>query len=111
MKPKRLPSILKLPIQELKNALVSTYGDRFAGLYLYGSYARGDFNDQSDVDLLVAIRGEVKTGREISRMGKVIAELSLKYDQLLTIYPVPASWLKDRKSPFFENVRAEGVLV
>jgi antitoxin ChpS len=43
----------------LKQRLERHFGDRLAGVYLYGSRARGDHRDDSDVDVAVAFNGEV----------------------------------------------------
>ena len=33
----------------------SIFSDKISDAYLYGSYARGDFDDESDVDILVTV--------------------------------------------------------
>lgn len=48
---------MRTALLELKQALVQMYGERLEGIYLYGSYARGDFTQDSDVDVLVVLRG------------------------------------------------------
>jgi predicted nucleotidyltransferase len=42
----------------LKAGLAEIYGDRLAGLVLYGSQARGDAREDSDVDVAVVLRGD-----------------------------------------------------
>ena len=42
-------------IAELKVGLDGVYGDRLKGLYLYGSYARGEEDTESDLDILVVL--------------------------------------------------------
>ena len=44
--------------QEVKQALTELYGERLDRVILYGSYARGDFHAESDVDYLVVLRDE-----------------------------------------------------
>ena len=36
-------------MKELKQGLAHIYGDKLKAVYLYGSYARGDYRDGSDV--------------------------------------------------------------
>jgi predicted nucleotidyltransferase len=43
MKAHEIPQSVRLALEELKGALVEVYGERPEGVYLYGSYARGDF--------------------------------------------------------------------
>ena len=34
------------------------YGDDIEAIYLYGSYARGDFDEDSDIDFAAIVKGE-----------------------------------------------------
>lgn len=104
-----LPEAVERGLDELKEALAGVYGERLQGIYLYGSYARGDFGPDSDVDLLVAVEGEVKPTREMDRLSGIVADICLRHDLLMAVYPVPADWLAGRKSPLFENIRREAV--
>jgi predicted nucleotidyltransferase len=104
-----LPEAVEQGLVELKQALAGVYGERLKGIYLYGSYARGDFTADSDVDLLIALEGQVKPTREIDGLSGIVADICLRHDLLISVYPVPAEWLVERKSPVFENIRREGV--
>lgn len=104
-----LPQAVQQSLEALKQALASVYGERLKGVYMYGSFARGDFDADSDVDLLVALEGDVKPTREIDRLSTIVADICLRYDLLLSVYPVPVEWLTGRESPLFENIRREGV--
>ena len=44
-------------IKKCRSLLQAQYGDRFAGLLLYGSQARGDAEPGSDLDLLALLNG------------------------------------------------------
>ena len=43
-------------LAELKMRLSGLYGNRLVGVYLFGSYARGDWGVGSDLDILVVLR-------------------------------------------------------
>lgn len=43
-------------MKELKAGLVRIYGDRLKAVYLYGSYARGDYRPGSDVDVMILLK-------------------------------------------------------
>ena len=83
---------------------------RVSGIYLYGSQARGDYHADSDVDLLIILKGEIMAGDEINRLCELVSDLCLRYNLLSAILPVPEEWLKTRKGPFFENIHGEGVI-
>ena len=67
----RLPPALTQTLSQLARGLRELYGDRFRGLVLYGSYARGEAAEGSDVDLLVLLDGPVQSVRELLRMEPV----------------------------------------
>jgi len=43
------------------------YGDRLVKMVLFGSQARGEADADSDIDVLVVLKGEVNPGEEIKR--------------------------------------------
>ena len=110
-KGRKLPPGVRAAMEKVKESLAEIYGNRLRGIYLYGSYARGDFTEDSDIDLIVALDAPVNTWEEISRLSEVLSDICLAWDVLVSVYPVPAEWLTVRRSPLFENVRREGVLL
>jgi uncharacterized protein len=96
-------------IAEARALLEREYGDRLAGVILFGSQARGDAEPGSDVDLLVVLRGEVSAGAETSRLSWPLAELSLRHDTVVSCVFVSESRYRTERSPFLINVRREGV--
>ncbi len=96
-------------IAELKIELDGVYGDRLKGLYLYGSYARGEEDDESDLDILVVLEQLDRYAAEVNRTGELTSDLSLKYG--ITISPVfvrETEWLHG-DTPFLSNVRDEAI--
>ena len=96
-------------LEEFKKEIEKLYGDRLKEIILYGSYARGDFTEESDIDLLIVLKGKVVPGREIDRMIDIITEINLKYGGLISVYPVSEEDYKKINSPLLINVRREGV--
>ena len=54
-----MQEIVQDVITALKTAFNSSFDD-FEGMYLYGSQARGDFNKDSDIDIVLFLRKKVK---------------------------------------------------
>ena len=64
---------------ELKAGLERVYGDQLRGVYLFGSYARGEADWESDLDVLVVLNAFDRYAQEVDRTGVLAADLSLKY--------------------------------
>ena len=94
---------------DLRAALEDLYGDRLAGLVLYGSQARGDMHDESDVDVLVVLEGPVEPGREIRRMSRVRTRIGLEHERAVSLLPVSTADYRDQASAWLQNAQQEGV--
>ena len=98
-------------LRKCKEALQALYGERFAGLVLYGSMARGDYDDESDIDLLVLLHGEVNTFREIRPIVHALYPLQLETNRLISAKAVSLDDYGVSRWPFLRNARQEGVTV
>lgn len=94
-------------VQELKGI----YGDRLETIVLYGSRARGDAEEGSDIDTLVVLDPSEDFWLEFKRISPVANHLSLEHDVVISAIPVDARELREARSPLFRNVRREGVRV
>lgn len=88
------------------------YGDKLKAVILYGSYARGDFESDSDVDIMILVE---LTEQEIREKGRQLSDVTFDYnfDHNLAIMPIVKNadhfnkWL--RAYPFYYNVKREGI--
>lgn len=84
------------------------YGDRMQEILLFGSYARSDFHEDSDVDYLVVLNDD-----SVSSFVEIKHTSPLKYDYYsatgVTISPVvvSAKQLAESTMPFFKEVRKD----
>ncbi len=106
-----LPEDLAALLRRLGEDLRELYGSRYRSLVLYGSYARGEADEGSDVDLLLLLEGEVNTTREISRSQDVTWPLSLETGYVLSVIPIGIEKYRRSKQPFLWNARDEGVVL
>lgn len=96
-------------LAELKDGLKEIYGIRLKGFYLYGSYARGEQQEGSDVDVIVILDAISHYADEINQTSKFTSEISLKYDVSVSrIFFSETEWLT-KDSSFLANVREEAV--
>ncbi len=98
-------------LSDFRQAFSQLYGDRLAGLYLFGSQARGDAGQDSDIDVLVVLQGLVDDYQEIERTGAIISALSLQYDTLLLCVFVSEQDYRTKNLPLLQTVRCEGIAV
>jgi len=96
-------------LTEMKQALRLIYGPRLKQVILYGSWARGDATDDSDIDIAVVLGGDVSPTLEIDRTVGVVFEMNLKYGVLISVYPVSDAEYRNVSSPLLLNLRREGV--
>ena len=98
---------LKQLLEELKVGMQEIYGDHLKGLYFYGSYARGDQDEGSDVDVLVVLDDYERYGKEVEKTGQLSSDLSLKYGVTVSsVFMKESEWVHG-ESPFLRNVRPE----
>ncbi len=111
--PKALtPDELRALSQEVKQALTELYGNRLDRVILYGSYARGDFHAESDVDFLVVLRDEMfHQSNEFDRFWDLIWNIWERYGSWVSIKVVFHDWLAASDLFFYRNVRQEGILL
>lgn len=102
---------IKGTVRELDDGLRELYGERHWGLVLYGSHARGEADEGSDVDLLLLLDGPVEVGKEIRRSSGMVARLSLQCGRVLSLIPVSVEDYRASADPYLVNARREGVLL
>ncbi|MBI2353977.1 MAG: nucleotidyltransferase domain-containing protein [Deltaproteobacteria bacterium] len=104
-----LPDEIERIVTEAKNRLHDLYGDQLKDIILFGSYARGDYSHDSDLDLLLLLESPHDYNSEWARYLRLAGDLSLKYDTLVSIIPMDYATYQTRKTPLILNVRREGV--
>lgn len=98
-------------LEELKRGLAQLYGDRLRGVYLYGSYARGEEESESDVDVVVVLTDFDSYASEVDRTGSLVSTLSLDYGVSISRVFVSEHTWQQTQSPFLTNVREEALSV
>jgi predicted nucleotidyltransferase len=98
-------------LRDLDGGLRDLYGKRYRGLALYGSRARGEADEGSDVDLLLLLEGSVEVGREIRRSSGLVSSLSLEAGLVLSLVPVSIEDYRASSDPYLINARTEGAIV
>jgi predicted nucleotidyltransferase len=105
-----METAIKSILAQLHNRFEVIYGDRLSNMLLYGSQARGDADPESDIDVLVVLKGEVSPCDEIDRTIKDIADVSLENDVVTSCVFVSEDQFENEHSPLLMNVRREGIV-
>lgn len=108
--------MIDIRLQEITARAVSEYrkifGSALVQVILYGSYARGDFDDESDIDIVALVRCDRET---ISEKSYAMAEFSSELDLMFGVMVSPSALPYDEYQrylsdvPYYANIAREGV--
>jgi predicted nucleotidyltransferase len=108
------PETWHLALQEFVRRARAELGGRVERIVLYGSRARGDYEDESDIDLLVF----VNKGEDLERIRESLSELAWeicnKYDSSFFIQRwafTEEDFEREASYFFIRNIKREGVVV
>lgn len=113
---KKIPNDISDIINDFINGVNQILGNRVKKIILYGSYARGDFNKSSDIDIMILTD---LSDDEIIKYRKKINEYAydIEYDNNFNINLSPLVKNVDKFNywlealPFYMNVEKEGVVL
>lgn len=106
-----MQSAVKDLMSELRDRLENLYAEQLDRMILFGSQARGDFKSDSDIDVLVVLKGLVDTSEERERTLDIVADLSLKHDVVICCIFMDLDTFLTRRNSFLKNIHREGVMV
>ncbi|MFP5345409.1 MAG: UPF0158 family protein [Actinomycetes bacterium] len=88
--------------------LRQVYGSRMKRVVLFGSWARGEASEESDVDLLVVLPGDVDPITERRRVAHPVWLQSLRAGRVVSVLVTSETALERDGSSFLARVAAEG---
>ncbi len=103
----QLETIIKL----VKASYLSVYGEDIVAVILYGSYARGDYSESSDIDIVAIVKGErLPLQEKLKKVWDDSAEIGLENDVIVSPMVIPyEEFQKYRKTlPYYRNIEMEG---
>lgn len=105
---------LNLILRKITEVYQSVYGEEIVGIFLYGSYARGDYQPDSDIDVAAIVRGERRSLQDrLKKVWDVSADLELEYGTIVSPTVIPYEEYEKYKNdlPYYKNIAREGVKI
>ncbi len=100
----------KIILEELKDNLIKITGSRMSRVILFGSRAREDYDEESDIDVAIIVKGLT---REIKgKILNMVADIEIKYLtplSTLVISEEDFEFLKKRERRIALDIEAEGI--
>ena len=98
-------------MNEAVELTLKTFGDLLKQVWLFGSYARGDADEDSDIDFMVVLSEPVDTWKVAD---DVFADFSMdildRYDEIPSVFITDVDRFGSQHNPLYKTVREEGVL-
>lgn len=113
---KNIPEHINKIINEFVEGVKKILGNRVKKIILYGSYARGDFNESSDIDIMILTD---LSDEEIEiyklKISDYVWEIEYNNDFKIDLSPLVKNIDKYNKRievvPFYMNVQKEGIIL
>jgi predicted nucleotidyltransferase len=104
-----LKEIEKKAIGELIEKLRETYGENLVKVILYGSKARGDQTDDSDIDIMVVLGDYVDIKKERFKIYDIVWSVCYIYDLLISVIVKNKSDYEKFDTGLLKNIKNEGI--
>lgn len=108
----KTPDEIKIILNELITRVQPVFGGKLKRAILFGSYARGDYDAESDIDIMFIIDDDDESIKKYNNvLTKIEVDIDLKYNVVLSsIMQNEARFRKYLYAlPFYNNVNTEGV--
>ena len=102
---------LSQTLEKLKEQLFRQYQEQLSSLILFGSQARKEANSESDIDVLVLLKGEVNPLIEIKKNSIWLADLCLETEALINCIYLSEEQFQIRNDPLFRQIKQEGIIM
>ena len=99
----------------LKEVVINTtkiFGDKLVAVILYGSYARGDYSTDSDIDIALLVDMDRMSLKKYDDL--LVSQMTyfmLEHDVLVSFNDIPVKEFEEYKDvlPYYRNIVEEGV--
>ena len=99
-------------LREIVKIYQSVYGEQIVKIVLYGSYARGDYDSESDVDVVALVHGDrEELQKQLRQIWDISADLEIEFGIILSPTVIPYEEYEQYRDdlPYYRNIAREGV--
>lgn len=97
--------------QQIVKSYRQVYGSAVKEIILYGSYARGNYNESSDIDITAIVDGKrMELQEKLKQVWDESADIGLENDVVVSPSVIPADEFEKYKDslPYYMNIAREG---
>ena len=98
--------------EELVQGLTDIFRNNISMIILYGSVARGDATQESDIDIAIIVRSQMDDAAK-RRFLSWTADMDIRYERVFSIVDIQETNMKKWEDvlPFYKNVKKEGIIL
>ena len=103
-----------LAVSQFSRELKRMLGERLVRVVLYGSYARGDYDNQSDIDIAAIVKGSrLDLQNKLKAVWDISADIGLENDVVVSPTVIPYDEFEEYKEklPYYRNIAREGMQI
>ena len=103
----KIEKVLKRIEIELKKFL----GEKLKKVILFGSYSRGDYDSDSDIDLIALVDEPQPDEKYEDQIVDIVVDLSIEFDVVLSLFLENEREYEKESvyTPFLQNIHKEGI--
>ena len=98
--------------EDLVQGLTAIFQNNISMIVLYGSVARNEATNVSDIDIAIIIKEEMDNQTK-KRFISWAADMDIRYEKVFSIVDIREDNMKkwERVLPFYQNIRKEGLVL
>lgn len=98
--------------EELIRGLISIFHNNISMIILYGSVARNEATDESDIDVAIIVKNKMDDDTK-KQFVSWTADMDIRYERVFSIVDIQESNMMKWENvlPFYQNIRKEGIVL